>query len=109
MPKKSKADLRQLGSVLYSVLVPGEGYMKILYGEPCFYYNLPLASATFPTLEEAKNFLAHGKEMLYNNLARMEERYKDNGFPTDFHRERAKRLELILENAIVVRITVEKV
>lgn len=82
--------------------------MKIIYGQPEFYDNLPRASATFSTREEAENFLANGKEMMYNNLARDEERYKDTYFPTDFHRERVKEKEKILKNAIVVRITVEK-
>lgn len=65
MTKKIKPKLIELGSTIYAVLSPGNGYLKKLYGEVHFYDALPRASGCFLSYEEADAARAKALEFSY--------------------------------------------
>jgi hypothetical protein len=67
MPKKVAPKLINTDHVVYAVLSEGNGFLKVLYGTPHFYDNLPRASGCFTSKGEA--ITMHGKALA---LARSE-------------------------------------
>jgi hypothetical protein len=53
MARKVKASLVEVDSVVYAVLCPGKGFLKMLSGSFVFHDQLPRASGCYTTYEAA--------------------------------------------------------
>jgi len=65
MARKVKASLAEADSVVYAVLCPGKGFLKMLYGGFVFHDPLPRASGCYVTYEAADARRAEALEKTY--------------------------------------------
>jgi hypothetical protein len=122
-PTKSKrkpaAKLNDIGSELYSVLVPQHGYMKIDGGEPYFYDNLPRASASFMSYADAQAALYRAIVILHTKLTETKKdhdewvskgwRDANSGYDDNYYYKRlVERLELATNKAKIVKLIVNE-